>query len=50
MQDPFSLDLSQLTERITSKQKFKLRTHIPKQNPKGDLGGNYCYVFEFWKV
>src|SRR3954452_328957 len=47
MQDPFFLDVSQLTKRITSKQRFKLRTNVPKQNSKGDLSGNYCYILSF---
>src|SRR3954470_17547003 len=47
MQDPFSLDLSKLMESITSKQRFKLRTNVPKQNSKEDLSGNYCYILSF---
>jgi hypothetical protein len=47
MQDPFSLDLSQLTKRITSKQRLKLHTNISKQNSKEDLNGNYYYILSF---
>src|SRR3954467_15893187 len=47
MQDSFSLDLSQLMKRITSKQRLKLHTNISKQNSKEDLNGNYCYILSF---